>query len=474
MKTRAIALAAGLGIFLSAAQAQMSVSGDVTGFGSYGIAGPAQAMDSVESGVYATEKNGYYTNANLAFKASLDSLYDVVVKVYARGRTGSPYRELQLATAASSTMGLTLDQAYGRMNILDGLRIAAPVDLFATVGKFPAATMGFGRVGRYGLEAPLGMLKLSSQVNAGIEIEKDFLDGAQYTDAGFATLILQVVANLLSDEAVQRLYDTDGSMSSHGKVVLGEDAPQFFASLKLANYVLPFGILSAEGAYTLNGASIYSGHSFGLSAGLLIPLGDQGYFLPLGLGGAYYQKNIDPLGASTGTGLLDATVDFRDSFRAGFGLGFRYTVPFETEAEASLGASFSQVGHIYRDPLRLFGLSLDVRYGWAGRWYLGGGVILPTLTEAHWATRADVSSLYDDYHHVWKPLENLGYEAYVGITIGLKSNLSLGVNNNRGLAMNYGLESLRDGEMKYLQSGSGSADGRYETFGVFLKTSYRM
>jgi hypothetical protein len=465
------------------AAAQASVSEEVTAFYSYGIADETQVIDSGEPGTYEFERNGYSVNANLGFNASLADIYEIVVKLNTRSRAGSPYLPLQLASASQTGFSLSLDSAYGRINLLDGLKVASAIDvavtggrfaLILTGGKFGTGASNYNKVTRYGLESALNMIKISNDLNFGLEAVISFQEIEQMIGTEYSSLTLQLVSSGRFDEGVERLYDDDGSISTHGKVVLGEYAPQLLASLKLDKYVLPFGVLSAEGMYALNGAGIYSGHSYGASFLLDTNIIPFVLTVPVGAGVAVYEKNIDALGAQTGTGLADATIDFRNTIRAGFGLGIRYVDIYVKAAEFHLGGSFTRIEHMYRNPISLIGVAADGRFSYRERFFIGGGAILGTVSDVTWSTREGVSSMFDDYSRTFKPEQNFGYEVYGGVNIGSKVGFTLGVNNNKGLTMNYGLESVKDGLIKYRQKNTEAADRLYETFGVFMKLSMKM
>jgi hypothetical protein len=366
---------------------------------------------------------------------------------------------------------------------LNGLKLTAPVDLFLTGGKFSVAAANYGKVSLYGMESALNMLKLGTNVNLGIEAAITFGVLEQMLETTYSSLTLQVVSGGLFDEGIPRLYDTDGAYM-HGKIVLGEYDWQLFASLKLNGLALPFGALSAEGVYTYNGAGIYSGHSFGASV-LLTPKifleqeisaeevtsSTPTLAFPIGLSFAFYDKNIDALGASVGTDLTNSTVDFRNTIRAGAALGAKLVVPYVVAADLTFAGSYTYMNHIYRDPISLIGLSVDGKLTYADQYFIGGGLILGTIGDVTWQTSSGVASGLDDYRHTFTLAQNLGYEAYLGINIGSKCRITLGMNNNKGLAMNYGLESIKDGEIKYRQKNTDTADGLFETFGVYLKAT---
>jgi hypothetical protein len=472
--------------FSAGISAQLSVSEDLTGLYSYGIAGSGQSISSSSSsqpGYYYYQKNGYYLSTNITAKINVANLYDIFVKLNVRSRTGSPYIEQQLANASAQVNAISLDSAYGRVDATAALKLRLPVNVYFQLGKFAPAASNYQKVSLYGTESSLGMLKLSSDLYAGIEIARIFSTIEQMMDTSYSSLSLQAYANARIDEAIQRLYDDDGSIGSHGQGVIGSYAPQVFAALKLNGYSLPFGLLSAEAVYTLNGAGIYSGNSFGASAVLALSLLPENedmatLTLPVSLGGAYYAKNIDLLGGTTGSdGSIVAgadTTDFRDTIKAGLGAGLKYVVPYAMAAELNLAGSYTSVQHIYRDPVSFIGASLDGKFTYLDTVFAGGGLVLGTLATAKWATKSGVTSILDDFHHSYTLADNLGWEAFVGLNAGTKCSIVLGANENKGLSMNYGLESLREGETKFRQKGSASSDYRFETFGIFLKTTFKM
>jgi hypothetical protein len=464
--------------------AQVSVSEDTVGLYSYGVAGSDQAItSSTQPGYYSLMKNGYYVNTNLTAKINVASFYDIFVKLNMRSRTGSPYLELQQTNASNQASVISLDSAYGRLNLTTGLKLGLPVDFYVQMGKFSVAAANYQKSSLYGTEAALSMLKLNSGLYAGIETTKIFSTIEQMLDTSYSSLSFQAYTNAGFDEAVERLYDSDGSIGSHGESVLGEYATQAFATLKLNGYSLPFGVVSAEGVYMLNGAGIYSGNSFGLSGNLtlsLIPENEnlETLSLPIGLGVAYYDKNIDVLAAATGN---DASIvagadstDFRGTIKAGLGAGLKYAVQYEKSAELYLAGSYTRVEHIYRDTIDIFGLSVDGKVSILDRYFMGAGCILGTLNDVTWKTSSGVSASNDNYSHTFKLAQNMGWEAYLGANLGTKCSIVLGVNNNKGLSMNYGLESVKDGETKQRQSGTQLSEGLYQTFGIYLKTTVKM
>jgi hypothetical protein len=102
------------------------------------------------------------------------------------------------------------------------------------------------------------------------------------------------------------------------------------------------------------------------------------------------------------------------------------------------------------------------------RYFLGGGFIAGILSELEWKTKEGVNSSADNFTHVFTFKENMGWEVFAGLQFN-KSKFVLGYNNNRGLAMNYGIEAIKESQYKYRQSGSTSADGLLERGGAFVK-----
>jgi len=398
----------------------------------------------------------------------------MAVKLNTKGRIGSGYVPLQLVPASAQSFAITVDSAWGKLNALNILGLADPFDLYVMAGKYQSSATNLHRVTLYGTESVVNMVKTANTLNAGLELTYKVVDPEAIPGSVPTLFSVQAVSALVTDEGVARLYDTDGSQSNHGKAVIGKYAPQLFANVKVTNLILPFGTLAAEGVYAMNGAGIYSGNSVGASALVTTTLVPDLISLPVGLGVAYYEKNIDVLSGSIGTDIADKTVDFRDALRFGWGAGFRYLVADELAIDANLGGSFTQLSHIYRDPIGLLGLSVDGKVTVAGSYFVGCGAIAGTLSDVVWKTKADVASIYDDYRKTFKPGDNFGYEAYAGLNLGTKGSLVLGMNNNKGLAMNYGLESLRDGEYKFRQKGTASADKLYETCAVYLKASFKL
>jgi len=256
------------------------------------------------------------------------------------------------------------------------------------------------------------------------------------------------------------------------------DIPLHLA-LQIRNLATPLGDVSAEFLYVYNAENIYSVSNFGAGLGWKVAIpGLDALKIPFGLGFAMYEKNIDPF-ASTA---LDTdnksylsthendnnTVSFRRSMRIGAGLGVHYAMEY-FDSELNLGYSYSQIAHIYRDTLTINALSADLKFTFAGKYFIGGGVYMGTLGKAEWKTKADTDIARENgYTHVFKIEENIGYEVYGGLQFG-KSRFVLGYNCNKGLAMNHSIESIPEAQIKYRQKDTAMADGLFETGGAFAK-----
>jgi hypothetical protein len=467
------------------AVAQSAVDNEITLFYSYGVAGEDQMLPDTLPGVYDEQKNGYYGSATVDFSGSVTNRYDFYMRLAARSRVGSPYLGMQLSPATPTDFSVSLDTVYARLLLGDIFFsdfeiLGADVGMALKVGKFALAAPG-NSVSRFGLESAVGMLKTSNSGTVDLVTTLEFPDISQTYDGKRSSLSLEMASGGLIDEAIQRLYDTDGSISNHGKPVIGEFAPQLFGQLVLDGYVLPFGILSAAAGYAYNGAGIYSGHSTGASSQLAIQFESGTLQVPVSAGFSFHEKNIDVLGAATGNTLDIDTTDFRHTMRAGVAVGLQYSPRMigvlgaqRVVGDLSLSGSFTNVRHIYRDPVSVFGLALDGQYLLTRNIYVGGGAVLGTLGNVTWQTRADVPPVLDDYSHTFTLAQNFGYEAYVGVDVLDSARVSIGFVNMRGLALNYGLESIQSGLVKYRQPGTAISDELWETMGVYILTSVRL
>jgi hypothetical protein len=173
-----------------------------------------------------------------------------------------------------------------------------------------------------------------------------------------------------------------------------------------------------------------------------------------------------------GTGLYPYagdTTGFRGALRIGGGTGVETNLPaLGLKGALNLGFAWSQIAPVYRETRDVPSLSADCRIVFQDRYFLGGGFIAGILSEQEWKTKEGVNTSLDNFTHIFTFEENMGWEIFAGLQFN-KSKFVLGYNNNRGLAMNYGIEALKDSQYKYRQSGSISADGLLERGGVFVK-----
>lgn len=467
------------------AGAEVVVSSSTKAYYSFGIAAEDQMVaSSTEDGVYDEKKNGFYIDSTIGIKGSIDYRLDFSLGLTIKNMSGSPYLDLQLAPSSPSGFEVSLDHVYSRFYLTDllfgGIDLGfsnLAVNLMA--GKFAMKAVD-NSISHFRLESSVGNVKLANSPTLDLESVMTFSGFNQFYDNKRSSLTLNLAAGGLFGEDVQRLYDSDGGMSMHGEEVLGEYAPQFYGDLILDHYILPFGALSASASYAYNGMGFYTGHSAGISTTLEMELIDGKMYLPISLNGGYFQKNIDVL-ASAADNVDGDTTDFRDTIRAGASIGFRYypqpssgvsNIP-RKGIELALSGSWNRIGHIYRDPLSIISLAIDGTYYFTPKIYVGGGFILGTLGNAMWQTSSSVSTSLDDYSHTFSIPDNYGYEAFAGLDFLGVGSLTVGFAQKKGLAMNYGIETIQTGMIKYRQSGSTLADRLWETGGIFVKAEVK-
>jgi hypothetical protein len=444
-----------------------SVSGDLTAIYTLGNAEPSQALGSgAGNGAYEDQKNGYYTNANIHFLFRPAAFLEGYAKIAATHRPGSLYVPLQLEYFGASDFAISFDNFYGKIGVLEAFSVESPVNIFLKAGKFKTESSYFGRISKFETESVLYMLKTATTYN--YEVEADFrstlLDQPFRMSAAFTS-------NFKYDEATPRLYDLDGTVSPHGQPVLGEYAPQLYASLKLHELGFGSSKLAAELLWALNGANIYSGHSAGGSLRYTFAAGDS-LTVPVGVSFGWYEKNIDILSGTADTAQDRATTDLRETLSFGYGAGIRFGTG-ALAVDANVAGAVSSVAHIYRDPLTIASLSVDSQITW-NNFFVGGGVVFGTLVDAEWKTADDVNPSLDNngYMHTFSLAENLGYEIYGGVKFPSNCRVVVGFNQNKGLAMNYTLESRADGQIKYKQDGTAAGDRMFETGGLFIKVGF--
>jgi hypothetical protein len=446
------------------------VTGDLTTIYTFGNANEAEQSigSSAAAGIYDEKRNGFYTSANAYLLFSPASFIDGYLKLSATSRPGSLYLPLQLESYGKSDFTVSFDSVYGRLKVLEALLPDLPVDLNLKAGKYKTEPSYFGKVSKYETESVLYMVKTANTFNYEAEVIYDNENASNplRLSGAFTT-------NYLFDEAVQRLYDVDGSVSDHGLPVVSEYAGQLYGSLKLHNLNLGPGQFQAEALYALNGADIYSGNSGGADFRYTIDIVPGTIRAPIGLGFAMYEKNIDALsgtsGTETGLGLgIRNTTDFRTTIAGGVGVGLRYTAD-PLVLDVNLGGSLYSIEHFYRDPLNVFSLSLDTQFTYNNRFFAGAGFIAGTLADATWETsqgKNEPGVLGGAYKHVFSFANNVGYEVYAGIKFYNNSRFIIGFNQNKGLAMNRSLESKEEGQIKYRQK---NTDDEYEVSGLYFK-----
>ena len=102
-------------------------------------------------------------------------------------------------------------------------------------------------------------------------------------------------------------------------------------------------------------------------------------------------------------------------------------------------------------------------------YFIGGGIIAGSLTDANWKTRDDADSTKDEYDHTFTLADNLGYEVYAGINLAKAGKFVIGFNQNKGLSLNNMLEAKVDGQMKYKQLDTEWKDRLIEAGGLYIK-----
>ena len=448
-------------------------SGEMTGMNTIGLQENDQAIESKAasnpSGIFINKKNSFYTSISCNMLFNPVSTVDVYAKVQARYRPGSPYIPLQLSGASSETFSISMDSAYGRINVLKGLSLTSPADLFIKVGKYNTSPSNFQNVSRYGAESVMSKLQTNSIYALQLE--------AAYSPPWADSLGLSATTNQLLNQQITQINGDTGETI--------EDKFDFplHLALKVKKITSPFGPISAELLYVYNAEDFYSGNNFGADLGweIMFP-GHPNVSFPIGMCFARYEKNIDPFAEtaldSSNRNFVNSdpndqnTTSFRESIRTGLALGLRYGSSNNIKAEINSGFSLSRVAHVYRETISIGSLSLDLRLTFGGWVFAGGGLFLGTLSNTEWKTKDAVDPANDSngYVHVFKPGQNLGYEVFTGLQFSY-ARFVLGFNCSRGLAMGRTIESISDSQVKYRQKGSAEDDRLYETGGIFTKLS---
>jgi hypothetical protein len=439
-------------------------SGDITGFYSLGFAKDSQKFGSGTGavGLYEKTKNGYYTAATLNTTFLPMEGAEVFTKFLVRARPGSPYIPLQLEKRGEDNWGFLVDVAYGKLKFLKLFGLEVPAEVGIKAGYFDTTPADFETVSAWGLEKV--MSKLRTTRTFALQVEGNY---ALPNSEGIA---LTLTTNAKFNEELSELWDNDGTYP-HGTAVLDKYVIPMHVALSLRKWNLPVGPVSAEFVYAHNAEHINSGSNFGFSARGDIRLNDT-ITIPVGLGLAVYEKNIDVLANSAvnvewnGLAPYDGdTTAFRGAVRGGLGAGVQAAFG-DLAANAGFGLSLSKIGHLYRDDIFVPGMAFDVKAVYKERFFLGGGFILGTLTSVDWKTKE--GETHENFAHTFKVEDNLGFEIYAGLQFQ-KSKFVLGYNLNKGLSMNQGIESIPDGQYKYNKKDAAPSDGLFERSGFFAK-----
>jgi hypothetical protein len=284
---------------------------------------------------------------------------------------------------------------------------------------------------------------------------------------------LSGATNYLLSQSVQRLYDEDGAFS-HGNDVLNKYAPQFLLALRFTDFAPTESLkINAEALYGQNVSNIYSGNAAGLSANVNLKVSDA-ISVPIGLQFGFFETNLDILSESALTPMTTSattgggtTTDFRESIAGALGAGLRFKADL-FNVDFNLAGSFSSIKHFYRTDLAIIKMSVDTMVTLLGNYFIGGGLIMGSLTDAEWKTRDGITA--DNYSHVFKLAENIGYEVYGGINLGNSSKFVIGFNQNKGISLNNMLEARHDGQIKFKQADSSwGTDQLAEAGGLYFK-----
>ena len=473
---------------------RLVLSGEFVGMYTLGFANDDQVvalpgtplgMLQTPHGVFDNEingRNGFMTRMDFGVMFGPVPWVDLYVQFRARSRVGNPYVPLMLEAGSADDFSLSFENAWGRANIIEGLRLDMPLDVFVQAGIFAATPASFQRVTRFGTEHIMSRHRLSSDPS--LQLEGVFR-GIDFADS----LSLTLATAQRFNEAISPLYDGDGSMGWHGERTIEEIyALPLFAAVRMRGFDTGMGNLYAELVYALNADGIYSGHNFGGNVRFDLELPEM--TVPIGLAVAITEKNIDPMArAAHGLGNRNslflgdginvnhleaymATVSFRRSLRLGFGAGLRFEPMPTLRTEANLGFSYSQIAHIYRETLSLVSASFDFRVTYDERFFLGGGIFLGTLSDATWRSREGYidgePNPETGFERVFTLAENMGFEVHAGINMG-RSRFVLGYNLNRGLSMNHGIEAMSEAQTVHMQPGSSIGDNLFQTGGLFTK-----
>jgi len=451
-----------------------NLTGNLVGIYTLGNASPEQRLPTgTGNGAYEDRKNGYYIATNLYASFKPVPFLEGFFKLYNVGRPGSFYVPLSLEAYSEQTFSISLDRVYGRVSVFEALNLSLPlgINLFLKTGKYKGEAARYNVVSKFDLDNIMYKMETANTYNYEFEARMHPLENDFTISAAF-------IGNYRFDEGIQRLYDNDGGVSQHGRPVMGdtgimEYAPQFMTYLRFWDLDLAGSQLRGEFIYGQNVSDIYSGNSFGLSLNYNLNVVPDKIKIPIGFGFARYEKNMDVLGRTSDTARLNETYDLRDTLNGALSFGVQLTSG-DFEVNANVAGLLAKIEHIYREPLQIVSMSLDVQGTYLNRYFIGAGFIAGTLSDAKWKTRDDIDPALDNggYDHTFNMADNLGFEVYGGLKLWNNCKFVVGFNENRGLSMNYNLENKPEGQIKYKLADSDSVIGelpKYQTGGLFLK-----
>jgi hypothetical protein len=449
------------------------LTGNLTGIYSLGNAALDQMLTTgTGNGAYENRKNGYYIATNLYAWFRPVPFFEGCFKLYNVGRPGSFYVPLSLEANSEQNFSISLDRVFGRVSVLEALDLSPPwMNIYLKTGKYKGEAARYNVLSKFDLENIMYKMETGNTYNYEFEVQL-------YPKQDDFTVAAAFIGNYRFDEGIQRLYDNDGGVAQHGRPVMGDNgimeyAPQFMAYLRFWNLDLAGSKLKGDFIYGQNVSDIYSGNNFGLSLNFDLAVDPDSFIIPIGLGFAMYEKNIDVLGRTADTARLNETYDFRNTMLGALSFGIRLTNG-DFGFNMNAAGVYANIEHIYRDPLQIISMSVDIQGTFINRYFIGAGFVAGTLTDAVWKTKSIIDPALDSggYDHTFNFIDNFGYEIYGGLKFRDNCQFVIGFNENRGLSMNYNLENKPEGLIKYKLADTNYVVGelpKYQTSGMFIK-----
>jgi len=481
---------------------KVTISGEMSGMMTLGLQDDKQASNNTQAGsgnapgiffpnsqtgdnaAVGTGKNGYYNNFDLVLLVSPISYVELYAKFKTRYQSGSPYLPFQLDSASNEKYEIKTDAAWARADVLGMFNLNIPLTLWLKVGKFNSSASHFNRVTNFGVDSVLTPMQTGTNQSFQIELAYDV--------PVVGPMALSFTMPLRLNEQLKEFYDQDSKdtpLNHFNETGRFAEMP-IHLSLKMRNMDFSFMTMQIELLYALNGLNIRSGHSMGLGLGAKVKALDN-LTIPIGLGVAFTEKNIDPFTGSSiensgyesfylsnGYSKADSyTLGLRQTVRTGIGVGVEYTLEDILKLNFNFGFTYSQIAHIYRDTLSLFSASIDFQTVFIGQVILGGGVVFGSLGNAEWKVKDDLIQRrpgvdLEDREmflgHKFGLLDNIGFEIYTGLQMQ-NARFILGYNMNRGISMGNYIEALPDAQNKYRQADTSYDDGMFQRGGVFVK-----